>query len=85
MSPIGFDSLQAAVGGRLCRSATRSMFYRRLLGNPLIVWGVVLEIALILLIDYTSWGNLIFGTAPIPRQVWLFIQQREIDEPVPRI
>jgi sodium/potassium-transporting ATPase subunit alpha len=51
----------------------------------LIVWGVVLEIALILLIDYTSWGNLIFGTAPIPRQVWLFIQQREIDEPVPRI
>jgi sodium/potassium-transporting ATPase subunit alpha len=57
----------------LCRSATRSMFYRRLLGNPLIVWGVVLEIALILLIDYTSWGNFIFGTAPIPWQVWLFI------------
>ena len=57
----------------LCRSATRSMFYRRLLGNPLIVWGVVLEIVLILLIDYTSWGNVIFGTAPIPWQVWLFI------------
>ena len=61
------------------------MFYRRLLGNPLIVWGVVQEIALILLIDYTSWGNFMFGTAPIPRQVWLCIQQREIDEPVPRI
>jgi hypothetical protein len=34
---------------------------------------VVLEIALILLIDYTPWGNLILGTAPIPGEVWLFV------------
>jgi len=35
--------------------------------------GVVLEITLIVLIAYTSWGNLISATAPIPAKVWLFI------------
>ena len=35
--------------------------------------GVVLEVALILAIDYTPWGNLIFGTAPISGRVWLFV------------
>jgi hypothetical protein len=44
-----------------------------LLGNPLIGWGVILEIALIVLIDYTHWGNLIFATAPISAQIWLFV------------
>ena len=57
----------------LCRSTTRSVFSIGLLGNPLIGWGVILEIALIVLIDYTPWGNLIFGTAPISAQVWLFV------------
>jgi magnesium-transporting ATPase (P-type) len=42
-------------------------------GNPLILWGVLLEIALILVIDYTTWGNVIFGTAPISGRVWLFV------------
>ena len=57
----------------LCRSTTRSVFSVGLLGNALIGWGVVLEITLIVLIAYTSWGNLIFATAPIPAKVWLFI------------
>jgi len=57
----------------LCRSATRSVFSVGLLGNSLIIWGVILEIALILPIAYTPWGNLIFGTAPIAGQVWLFL------------
>ena len=35
--------------------------------------GIVAEIGLILLIDYTPWGNALFGTAPIPASVWLFI------------
>ncbi len=35
--------------------------------------GVVLEVALILLIDYTPWGNLILSTSPISGQVWLFV------------
>lgn len=34
---------------------------------------MILEIALILPINYTPWGNLIFGTAPIAGQVWLFL------------
>lgn len=57
----------------LCRSATRSVFSTGLLGNRLIVWGVISEIALILLIDYTAWGNAIVGTLPIEAQVWLFV------------
>ena len=57
----------------LCRSTTRSVFSTGLLGNPLIGWGVMLEIALILPIAYTPVGNLLFGTAPIAGQVWLFI------------
>lgn len=57
----------------LCRSATRSMASTGLLGNPFIVWGVVLELTLILAIDYTSFGNAIFGTAPIAVEVWLFM------------
>ena len=44
-----------------------------LLGNPLIIWGVVLEVALVLLIDYTPWGNLLLGTSPVAGAVWLFI------------
>jgi calcium-translocating P-type ATPase len=56
-----------------CRSASRSVFSTGLLGNPLILWGVLLEIVLILLIDYTSWGNLLLGTAPIAGHVWLFV------------
>lgn len=57
----------------LCRSASRSVFSVGLLGNRLILWGVILEIALILPIAYTPWGNLIFGTAPISEGVWLFM------------
>jgi len=57
----------------LCRSTTRSVWSVGLLGNRLILWGVLLEVALILAIDYTPWGNVIFGTAPIPGSVWLFV------------
>ena len=57
----------------LCRSTTRSLWSIGLRGNPLILWGVVLEVALILLIDYAPWGNIVFGTAPISGRVWLFV------------
>ncbi len=56
-----------------CRSPTRSVLSTGVLGNPLILWGVLLEIVLILLIDYTPWGNLLLGTAPIGAYVWLFV------------
>jgi magnesium-transporting ATPase (P-type) len=57
----------------LCRSATRSVFSTGLLGNTLIIWGVTSEIALLLFIVYTPWGNTLLGTAPIGAEVWGFI------------
>jgi magnesium-transporting ATPase (P-type) len=57
----------------LCRSERRSLFFRGMLSNKLILAGVAMEIILILLIAYTPWGNALFGTAPIPPSVWLFI------------
>jgi sodium/potassium-transporting ATPase subunit alpha len=57
----------------LCRSGRESLFSLGLFDNKLILAGVAAEIALILFIDYTPWGNLAFGTAPIGLNVWLFI------------
>jgi sodium/potassium-transporting ATPase subunit alpha len=57
----------------LCRSSTRSVFSTGLFGNPLIICGVITEIALLLLINYTPWGNALLGTAGIEKQVWLFV------------
>jgi magnesium-transporting ATPase (P-type) len=57
----------------LCRSDRRSAFTSGLFSNKLILVGVAAEITLIVLIDYTPWGNALFGTAPIPAAVWLFI------------
>ena len=57
----------------LCRSAVRSVFATGIFDNPLIIWGVVLEISLILLITYSPWGNFLLGTAPVSTQLWLFL------------
>ncbi len=57
----------------LCRSPDRSLWSTGLLGNPLILWGALLEVALVLAIDYTALGNALFGTAPIGGEVWLFV------------
>jgi sodium/potassium-transporting ATPase subunit alpha len=57
----------------LCRSEREPLFARGLFSNPLLLAGVAAEIALIALIDYTPWGNALFGTAPIPAAVWFFI------------
>jgi magnesium-transporting ATPase (P-type) len=56
----------------LCRSDWGSAFAFGLRSNPLLLWGIALELLLILAIDYTPWGNVLFGTAPIPAGVWLF-------------
>ena len=47
--------------------------FNQITDNRLIVWGVGLEVALLLLINYTPWGNMILGTAPVPSELWLFI------------
>jgi calcium-translocating P-type ATPase len=57
----------------LCRSATRSVVFTGIFGNSLVLWGVVLEIALLLMINYTPWGNLLLGTVAVPGEFWLFI------------
>lgn len=57
----------------LCRSPERSIRAVGLLGNKLLLWGVVAEFTLILLIDYTSWGNVIFSTSPVAADVWLYL------------
>jgi magnesium-transporting ATPase (P-type) len=57
----------------LCRSAIRSVFSTGLHGNALIIMGVLFEIAVLVLINYTSWGNALLGTAPIGEDVWVFI------------
>lgn len=57
----------------LCRHPSESAFRFSLLGNRLLLAGIMLEAILILLIVYTPWGNRWFGTSPISAAVWLFI------------
>ena len=57
----------------LCRSSSNSVFKLSPFSNRLIVAGVIVESALILLIDYTPAGNAIFGTTRIPLAAWLFM------------
>jgi sodium/potassium-transporting ATPase subunit alpha len=57
----------------LCRSERQPLFALSLMSNKLILAGVATEILLILLIDYTPWGQSLFGTAPLPASVWFFI------------
>ncbi|MEQ1862968.1 MAG: cation-transporting P-type ATPase [Chthoniobacteraceae bacterium] len=57
----------------LCRSEREPLLARGPFSNPLILAGIAAEIVLIALIDYTPWGNALFGTAPIPAAVWRFI------------
>jgi magnesium-transporting ATPase (P-type) len=55
----------------LCRSAMRSAFTMPPFGNPLIVCGIALEIALLLVANYLPWANAMLGTLPVPSEVWL--------------
>ncbi len=57
----------------LCRSSIRSVFSASPFDNGLIVSGVGLEVALLLLINYTFLGNMILDTAPVPPELWLFV------------
>jgi len=57
----------------MCRSENRSVFSLKLFSNRLIVWGVALEAALVVLIDYTPWGNAVLATVPLAGRVWLFV------------
>ena len=65
--------LMQVVNVFLCKTPGRSLFGAQNFSNHLLLWGVALEFALILIIIYTPWGHLIFGTAPIAQDVWLFM------------
>ncbi len=57
----------------LCRHTAMSAFGRGHRRNSLIWYGIGFELLLLLMIDYTPWGNALFGTAPLDVEVWLFI------------
>jgi len=57
----------------LCRHPILSAFSRDLRSNRLIFYGIVFELVMMLLIDYTALGNSLFGTASLGMDVWLFI------------
>ena len=65
--------LMQVVNVHVCRTRRRSLRSERLLSNRLITAGILLELGLILVIDYTRQGNALFGTAPIPVTTWLFV------------
>ena len=56
----------------LCKSRDQSVFSSSLFGNRIILLGILAEMVMIFLIDYTPWGNLAFGTFPVGVEVWLY-------------
>jgi sodium/potassium-transporting ATPase subunit alpha len=56
-----------------CRTQTESVFKIGILGNRLVLWGILVEIILTAFIIYHPWGNEIFSTSPIPLSVWLLL------------
>lgn len=65
--------LMQVVNVFLCKTPERSLFGAHNFANRLLLWGVALEMILILIITYTPWGNIVFGTAPLPQSAWLFM------------
>jgi len=61
------------VNVQLCRTRRRSILSEPPFANRLITAGIVVEMLLILAIDYTPGGNALCGTAPIPIGVWAFV------------
>lgn len=55
-----------------CRHPRASTFSLGLRGNRLLLWGVAVELVLLLAIVYTPWGQRLFGTAALSWPVWLF-------------
>ncbi|NMG76957.1 cation-translocating P-type ATPase [Aromatoleum diolicum] len=55
----------------LCRDPRRPVWPLGLAANPLLLWGLGFELVLIAAIVYLPVGNQLFGTAPLPAEVWL--------------
>ena len=65
--------LMQVINVHLCRSRDASVFSLPLFSNNVITAGIAIEIAIILLIDYTPVGHFLFGTAPISWGAWLIV------------
>ena len=57
----------------LCRDERRSAFAFGLASNPLLLWGIAIELLLLFAIVYTPLGQALFGTAPLSAAAWLFM------------
>lgn len=57
----------------VCRDPRQSVLSGSLAGNKLILAGIAVEALLICFIDYTPWGNRVFGTTPLPLVTWLWM------------
>lgn len=53
-----------------CRSDRLSVTRLGWLTNSLILWGIVIELSILIVIAYTPSGNSVFGTSPLP--LWIF-------------
>ncbi|HEY6974313.1 MAG TPA: cation-translocating P-type ATPase C-terminal domain-containing protein, partial [Nitrospiraceae bacterium] len=53
-----------------CRSERISIFQLGFFSNSRVIWGIAIELVLLLLIVYTPMGNTVFGTDPLP--AWIF-------------
>jgi sodium/potassium-transporting ATPase subunit alpha len=56
----------------VCRHPLLPAWRFPLFENRLLLAGLAAEAGLLLAIVYTPWGNRLFGTAPLPLEVWLF-------------
>lgn len=54
-----------------CRSPKLSVMALGPFSTRLILTAILAEVAIILLIVYTFIGNALFGTAPLPAELWL--------------
>jgi sodium/potassium-transporting ATPase subunit alpha len=53
-----------------CRSDRVSVFKLGLFSNPLLLWGIGVELTLLALLVYTPPGNAILSTGPVPFWAW---------------
>ncbi len=56
-----------------CRSSRESAITLGLFSNKLVLIGIAVEIAIAALIIYSPLGNKLFGSAPLPWDVWLVL------------
>ncbi len=57
----------------ICRSSVRSVFAMNPFDNRLILAGVALEAVLLVLVNYTTIGNVLLQTLPVPVVFWALI------------